>query len=245
MILEKPKILFIHIPRTGGSSIEKFFNFVPSGDHYKKQTQHSTLEEYAEHCDVEKYFKFTIVRNPWDRLLSWYLWSFSEVIYFQYLSEHGQFIGAGKSARQRAWRRGRDLLNNKKNGFVDQKFFLKFKTAFSTFIERLESLGELTLDKRWDDLTHINNRLSGRWIMPQVRWLELNDKVNMDYIGKFERLTPNFKTILRKNKIKIGELEEVAKIHNKPNYRKFYNKKNQQIIANIYKEDIKKFKYEF
>ena len=76
-------------------------------------------------------------------------------------------------------------------------------------------MGELTLDKRWDDLTHINNRLSGRWIMPQVRWLELNDKVNMDYIGKFERLTPNFKTILRKNKIKIGELEKVAKIHNK------------------------------
>ena len=245
MILEKPKILFVHIPRTGGSSIEKFFDFTPKLDHYKKQTQHSTLQEYSEHCDVKKYFKFTVVRNPWDRLLSWYLWSFAEVIYFQYLSENGQFIGSGAIARQRAWKNGRSLLSNNKNGFVDQKFFLKFKTAFSAFVERLEDSGDLTIDKRYDNLTDINNRLRARWIMPQLRWLELSGKISMDYVCKFEKLTPNFKTFLRKNKLPIGELEKVGKIYNKPAYRKFYNKKNQQIISQVYKEDIKRFKYEF
>jgi hypothetical protein len=81
--------------------------------------------------------------------------------------------------------------------------------------------------------------------MPQVRWLEINNKIKLDHICKFEKLKTNFKTVLRKNKLSIVDLKRVGKIHNKPNYKKFYNKKNQQIIAKIYKEDIKRFKYEF
>ena len=81
--------------------------------------------------------------------------------------------------------------------------------------------------------------------MPQVKWLELDDKINLDYICKFEKLKSNFATVLRKNKIKNGPLEITGCIHNKPNYRKFYTKKNQEIISNIYCDDIKRFKYEF
>ena len=245
MILPDKKIIFIHIPRTGGTSVEKYFNFKTSTDWKIKTAQHLTLAEYDNHYDLDKYFKFTIVRNPWDRLVSWYLWSYADVIYFQYLSENGQFSFTGPSARARAWNKGRLLLSDKKTNFTDQKLFLKFKTAFSSFIENLESQPELTNDPRFDNNTNINNRLHGRWIMPPVRWLEVNNKIKTDYVCKFENLKNNFKTVLRKNKLKINELERIGKIHNKPNYKKFYNKKNQQIISEIYKEDIKKFKYEF
>lgn len=245
MIVEKSKILFVHIPRTGGSSVEKFFDYKFNGKWNTRNAQHCTLQEYSEDYDLEDYFTFTIVRNPWDRLLSWYLWSYAELIYFQHMSEKGQFVSSGKNGRARAWLKGRDILTNKSCNFVDQKFFLRFKTAFSSFIEKLESLSSLELDSRFDDVSKLENRLNGRWIMPQIKWLEVNNKVNIDYICKFEKLKVNFNTVLRKNKIKKRPLEIIGRIHHKPNYRKFYTKKNQQIIANIYAEDIKKFKYEF
>jgi len=245
MILPHKKIIFIHIPRTGGTSVEKYFNFKPSVDWKIKTAQHLTLKEYGDHYELDDYFKFSIVRNPWDRLISWYLWSYADLIYFQYLSESGQFCHTGTSARLKAWNKGRLLLSDKKSTFTDQKLFLKFKTAFASFIEKLESRKELTFDPSYDNNTLINNRLNGRWVMPQIKWLEINNKFKIDYICKFENLKNNFKTVLRKNKLKPVDLERVGKIRNKPNYKKFYNKKNQQIIAELYKEDIKKFKYEF
>jgi hypothetical protein len=245
MILPDKKIIFIHIPRTGGTSVEKYFNFKYEAGWKPKTAQHLTLQEYSEHYDTDNYFKFTIVRNPWDRLMSWYLWSYAEVIYFQYLSENGQFSTRGSSSRLRAWHKGRQLLSDKSNKFTDQKLFLKFKTAFSSFVERLESQKDLINDPVFDNNISIENRLNGRWIMPQVRWLEVEGKVDLNYICKFEKLKANFNTVLRKNKLKPVQLERLGKIHNKPNYRKFYTKKNQQIVSKIYSEDIKKFKYEF
>ena len=245
MILEKPKLLFIHIPRTGGSSIENFFNFCPCAPMNKKESQYSTLEESKEYCKIENYFKFTIVRNPWDRLLSWFLWSYAEVIYYQYISERGEHPQDGKKGRARAWAKGRKLLNDKKNRFVDQKLFLKFKTSFSSFIERLEGQSNLNADPRYDSIGALENRLYGRWIMPQSMWIESSGKIEMDYICKFEKLKIDFNIILRKRGIEAKPLEQTGKIYHKPDYRKFYTKRNQEIINRLYEEDIKRFKYDF
>ena len=122
---------------------------------------------------------------------------------------------------------------------------MKFKTSFSSFIERLESESDLSADPKYDDIGALENRLHGRWIMPQVRWLESNSKIKMDYICKFENLKTDFNIILRKHEIKPKPLERTGKIRHKPNYRKFYTKKNQEIVSKLYKEDIKKFKYDF
>ena len=81
--------------------------------------------------------------------------------------------------------------------------------------------------------------------MPQVRWLESNGKIKMDYICKFENLKNDFNIILRRHKMEPKPLERTGKIHHKPDYRKFYTKKNQEIVNKLYKEDIKKFKYDF
>ncbi len=245
MILKKPKLLFIHIPRTGGSSIENFFNFRPCAQMDNKSSRHLTLEECEEFCRIEDYFKFTIVRNPWDRLLSWFLWSYAEVIYYQYISERGQLPHGGRNDRAQAWKRGRKLLNDKKNGFVDQKLFLKFKTAFSSFIEKLEGQSNLNVDPQYDNAGIIENRLYGRWIMPQARWLESEGDIRMDYICKFEKLKTDFNIILRKHKLEPKPLRRTGKIYHKPDYRKFYTKKNQEIISQLYSEDIKRFKYDF
>ena len=73
MISHEHKCIFVHIPRCGGTSIEvalhgkNWFN-VPGGSQTKHLTASSAKDIYKDYWD--KYFKFSFVRNPWDRMVS-------------------------------------------------------------------------------------------------------------------------------------------------------------------------------
>ena len=75
MILHKYKCIFIHIPRTGGSSIEIALDGI---DWFKKRPEEKHLvasqarKLYGENI-WKSYFKFSFVRNPWDRIISLWL----------------------------------------------------------------------------------------------------------------------------------------------------------------------------
>jgi chondroitin 4-sulfotransferase 11 len=78
----KRKIIFLHIPKTGGTSVEQALNLVYKKDGYgindnKKAMQHYDWHEYKKHIGNEKYdkyYKFTISRNPYDKVVSDYFW---------------------------------------------------------------------------------------------------------------------------------------------------------------------------
>jgi len=65
MVIDSNKLIFIHINRTAGTSIERFFNQKPKNKHW-------VLQQYANKYDLTKYTTFTIVRNPFDRFVSMY-----------------------------------------------------------------------------------------------------------------------------------------------------------------------------
>ena len=73
IIIRNRKTIFIHIHRTGGSSmISLLKKALPNqvdviAQHGNASTmERKLLEKYPD------YFVFSMVRNPWDRLLSWY-----------------------------------------------------------------------------------------------------------------------------------------------------------------------------
>ena len=80
---DETKSIFIHIPKCAGISISKMIYGNLAGGH-------TTLEEYLDIFrphDIQNYFIFTVVRNPWDRIVS----------AFHFLKS------GGLSDRDRAW----------------------------------------------------------------------------------------------------------------------------------------------
>lgn len=95
MISHKDKFIFIHIPKCGGTSIERFIlsHYGISHDWTRKYPlealptkvrsefnigfggqQHMTLSNFSLERQ-KQYFSFAFVRNPWDRIMSSYLYS--------------------------------------------------------------------------------------------------------------------------------------------------------------------------
>ena len=75
MISDTHKFIFIHVNKTGGTSIEKAFQ--PEADQRDVQHKHASAVFYSQTFpdQFRTYFKFAFVRNPWDWLVSRYHWS--------------------------------------------------------------------------------------------------------------------------------------------------------------------------
>jgi hypothetical protein len=67
--------VFIHIPKTGGTSMGKCLGL--------RKTTHATASEWREQLglDYSNLYSFAFVRNPWDRFLSLYLYARMEESY--------------------------------------------------------------------------------------------------------------------------------------------------------------------
>ena len=73
------KILFLHLPKTAGTSIENALNIRSKENLYDSRgklpsefvtRQHLKLSEYKKYLNLDEYFKFTVVREPFDRFVS-------------------------------------------------------------------------------------------------------------------------------------------------------------------------------
>lgn len=92
MIISKRfKLLFVHIPRTGGTSIKrqlyKLDPFLKIQEKRLKLSPHQPMTNEL-NMQYEDYFKFSIIRNPWHSCLSAYsMWEFNkrEVSYKDWL----------------------------------------------------------------------------------------------------------------------------------------------------------------
>jgi len=71
MLISDKKLIFIHVIKTAGVSVETLFEQEYTHDHRTALDYQDILgdEEY------KRYFSFTITRNPWDKMVSQYFYN--------------------------------------------------------------------------------------------------------------------------------------------------------------------------
>tara|TARA_X000001036_G_scaffold440125_1_gene494675 strand:- start:11516 stop:12127 length:612 start_codon:yes stop_codon:yes gene_type:complete len=96
------KFLFIHVPKTAGNAVQKVLMPYSDDKIYREShkdgklndfevenelgicRKHEWIGPYIENADIlerpiSEYFKFAVVRNPWERMVSWYCYTFPRI----------------------------------------------------------------------------------------------------------------------------------------------------------------------
>jgi len=224
-------IIFIHIPKTGGGSIEKSLGIfgednngslnpnlnILYGKKNNKLLQHLTISEIKgiKNKEYKTYKKITFVRNPFDKLLSEYFWRI-------------QRYGKNK---------------------IDFKYFLMEeaiprKNKINTYVKNFYK------DEKIISSMDIH-------YMEQYKFLINNNNLDVDSIGKFEDFEIDFKKLFNKkllnykiNKSKVDYFYYLSKkflpkFIKKRLYRKFYDNDSRKLVEEEYKKDLDLFNYNF
>lgn len=216
-ISHRHRTIFIHVPKTGGTSIEAVLGMhgdrgdvgvVPYADQvadrehlYGRQLQHLTAERLRAELDDEavfsSYFKFSVVRNPWDRLVSTCAWS------------------------GRKWARGEMLERGE----------------FDAFVRRTHAAFAACRDAPRPAPLHPH-------VVPQVAYLfDAAGRSCVDFIGRTESLARDWHVI--RDRLGVdAELPTRMKSAHRP-YREYYDAETRDLVAEIYARDIEAFGYRF
>ena len=201
MVFDDHKLVFFHIGKTAGYSIEQ--SILPSSRDYRVydndlvyglrdgvMTQHARPSYVLKlRPDISEYFWFTFVRNPWDRMVSAYC----------YLKPHNDTMhGSFKN-----WLKSIEKGNRSGKGFPEGSHYHSQSSYF--------------LDDR-----------------------------PMNFTGRFENISDDWNALCKLLGIE-SELknQNKSKFREKKHYSEFYDKESVGIVADLYKEDIERFAYEF
>tara|TARA_Y100000296_G_C5113224_1_gene226261 strand:- start:166 stop:903 length:738 start_codon:yes stop_codon:yes gene_type:complete len=242
VISTEHKFVFVHIPKTGGTSIKHRLQIYsdhpldhPSLEHRLLYFSRPTaLELDSSIHDVvhrpslssefihpaEEYFKFTFVRNPWDRLVSYYF---------------------HLSGKKQNWE------GNFKYGSQSQRLFKESRFAIPG-LPRYEPVSFKSWVLGTKDISFKSTIIAH----PQLDWIvDQDQKIGVDFIGRFERFPQDFQRSCKRIGMSHNKLQRLVKglphkkRSNHKHYSKYYTDETIEVVANWYKKDIEAFNYKY
>lgn len=226
MLINELKLLFVHIPKTGGQSVEEMilqgmglrwadgeqFLICKNQDAAlgPPQLTHLTAEEYLENGflgwnEFKCYYKFTIIRNPWERIVSEYnfrykySYSFREFILQKFPDNIYDEYVTGKACKRHIIPQVEFIYDSYGNKLVDEVFDIK-------------------------ELKNCPQKISGKAGIPAKRLPHRNKTFNK---------RSHLKSLL------------LAKTRPKDDYRKYYDKILRERVRDYYISDVERFGYSF
>lgn len=197
MISHKLKFIFIHIPKTSGCSMSLFLKDlvdckviikdnimgVNQGVHIyceKRKTQHSIVHQDISYYKniygktIDNYFKFTIVRNPYDRMLSFY--------FFYNGKDHKKFIKKDfiKLIEGKIFPLS---IIKPQHKFIDNSFFI---IHYENLIEELRNVKCLKGHVDFNDYPKLNCSFNSHVDHNKILDKELKDLIVGKYKDDFE-----------------------------------------------------------
>ncbi len=209
--------LFVHIAKTGGTSIRAALRRYRWGGWYgvplwlasqanqMTRPRHKLGLKFPRHAKAiaakemlpeivyRDLFKFVMVRNPWDLQVSSY--------------HHIQ--------------RERPTVLQGVNGFGD---FLRLK---------------FDPDRPYDYMLDTSAELQHEYVV------DLQGRVIVDFIGRYERLEEDFVTICRHIGIPAPTLPHLRKARERDDYRRYYTDELAELVARHYHRDLETLDYRF
>lgn len=214
-ISHRYKVIFVHIQRTGGNSINRIFQeydsdlieIVPIAPE-KQRTRHCYLTDIKAAIDLDTfrcYTKFATVRNPFDRFVSWY-----------FMFKHG--LGADEVPPTYAHVGGQvmQLVNEYASTFAD---FVDLPFAHPSGLFR-------------------------RFYASQMDYLTENGIILTDRILRFENLDNDFNQLAQEIGFP-GQLPHLNRATRVADYRACYNVQTKALIAQRFQRDLQELGYEF
>ena len=219
------KFLFIHIPKTAGTSIKTELEKYGERNHYEEKKllglykkkhafyPHTTASELIDTIGekpLKNIFKFAFVRNPWDRMLSLYTFT---------------------------------LLSAQKR--LEHKLTRKDHISEEDDKKTVSDLGGQGFNK-WLISTDYNNDIYGTPLtrLPQSHWLtDQNNEIIVDFIGKYESLYKDLSSITSRLNIKVN-LSHLNR-SNHDDWWKTYDENAFNFVKKHFQDDIEKFNYKF
>jgi chondroitin 4-sulfotransferase 11 len=212
------KFIFIHIPKTAGTSIKTTLDFV------KYRTNHRTLKNLInlepptgidwpwQKDGIENYFKFAFVRNPWDRAVS---------SYFYWANKYHQRIKNKQNSNIPNPIKERQLRHMENIYAIIEKH-KDFKGFYRHFADNPKAL---------HSLCPVFN-VQSRWVDPRL-----------DFIGTYENLIEDMRYICDQVGVPFMLQHQNASDHK--SYRAYYDDELVDCVATIYERDISTLDYSY
>lgn len=221
---KKHNAIFIHIPKCGGSSIEKSFGYghlnrlfgMHTVNNRTYQLQHLTPSEIIELGlmdldEFRRYKKFCFVRNTYEKIASSY------VSYFKMFSRDFEDYIKTVCGIAEQHESGTESLQSIDTWHNQEKYKEKNATYKIPLVD-----------------CHFK---------PQHMYIYLSDENVMDFVGNMETFVEDFDRLCRSFNIE-GKILHVHK-SKKYDYRELYNEKTKKMIFKAYEKDIDLFKFKF
>ncbi len=217
LISYRKNFLFVHIAKTGGTSIRAALRpyrwggwysaplWVASQINQMTRPRHKLGLKFPRHAKAiaakemlpetvyRDLFKFVMVRNPWDLQVSSY----------HHIQREKPEVLQGVSS------------------FGD---FLRLK---------------FDSDRPYDYMLDTSAELQHEYVV------DLQGRVIVDFIGRYERLEEDFTAICRRIGIPTPALPHLRKARERDDYRRYYNDELAELVARHYHRDLETLGYSF
>lgn len=212
ILLAEHKSIYLFVPKTGCTSFKTIIsqNLGLDIDYVHHYTWPYALKNKINSERYKDYFKFTIVRNPWDRAFSAFL----------------------SKIKQNKNKGGKRMKNGVYMGLANTEAHFYAGMSFKDYLRRLQTIFSEMKDSHFTTQYSILTDDAGV-LLP-------------NFIGRFESLSAHSKEIALKLGWSYDSLPHINKTNsNFSSYKEAYDNETEQIVRELYKDDIENFGYEF
>lgn len=221
LVSHEQKFLFIHIQKTGGSTIKTLLR-TQIDDLEQIGASHRPLCEASEIGD--DYFRFAFVRNPWARLVSWYSMIQDAAGYRWY----HPYLTTSPQRRARIREHRRQMHTNKMWRYVQ-----KTCSSFDGFI------------RNCTDEVEVFDGVFYSFARNQIDYLtDTSATLAVDFIGRTERLAADTNRVFSRLGLQTPDIPTVNPSSH-GHYSQYYTPETADIVRRRYARDIEAFGYEF